>query len=492
VPSKALLDRLGLDVGELVERHERVQAGVDYSTFASDPVGFISGVLEGDPWSVQGEIAEAVRDHPLTVVRSCNAAGKDWIAGQVALWWVYARDGLVLLTGPTARQVEEIVMGEVGRSFHRAKLPGELYRRALRVDGDEARGVLAFTSSESSRLTGHHAPRVLAIITEAQGVEDFAFEGMLSCATGDEDRILAVGNPLNPSGRFYEVSRAKHWKSFRISAEQCPNVIEGRTVIPGGVTREFGKRLKAEYGEESPIVQARWDGEFPEQGESALIKRSWIDAAVSRWPDAMGLLDLQQRRGRDLPEPVVACDIARHGPDSTVMCVRRGRTVEKFISWHGADTMETVERIRGEAAQFGVRPRTSHAPAWGELVVDMVGLGAGVGDRLKELGYRVREHVGGFKPGKKDRFFNGRAESFWTLRDRLEAGTINLPKDEALEEELLAISWRATPSGLVQLESKEDMKRVLGRSPDRADALAMAFYRSGPRLSWGKIRRGTA
>jgi hypothetical protein len=89
-----------------------------------------------------------------------------------ALWWTYARGGLVLVTGPTERQVVEVVMGEVRQAFRKATdLPGDLYRTALRV-GDRA-AILAFTSTEASRLTGFHAPRVLALITEAQGVEAF-------------------------------------------------------------------------------------------------------------------------------------------------------------------------------------------------------------------------------------------------------------------------------------------------------------------------------
>ena len=220
------LRRLERDLGQLVERHERARDLTDFSAYADDPLGFIREVLKGDPWSRQLEIAEAVRDQPLVVVRSCNAAGKDWIAAHLALWWVYARQGLVLLTGPTERQVKEIVMSEVARAFARANdLPGELYQMALRLGRTEHAGILAFTSTEASRLTGFHAPHVFAVITEAQGVEDYAWEGVLACVTGSDDRVLAVGNPLEPSGRFFHASRAPGWRSIRISAFEHPNVL---------------------------------------------------------------------------------------------------------------------------------------------------------------------------------------------------------------------------------------------------------------------------
>ncbi len=477
--NKALLDRLGIDVGELVERHAKVKKGVDYTRYADDPVGFTRKILKGELWSMQEEIAEAVRDNPSVVVRSCNAAGKDFVAAQLALWWVYCQKGLVLLTGPTERQVKVIVMGEVARAFHRARgLPGELFQMSLRIPGEEHAGILAFTSSEASRLTGFHAPKLLAIITEAQGVEDFAFEGMLACATGDEDRILAVGNPLNPSGRFYEISKAKHWRSIRISADICPNVVEGKVVIPGGVTKEFGQRLVEEYGQGSGIVTSRWHGDFPEQGEEALFSRAWLNAAVERWEDGMAQIAHDRRTGR-LKWPTVAVDPARYGPDSTVLALRRGNVLERLVSWRGLSTMETADRIAEEVSVDGVRPHTECAEAWGKLIVDEVGLGAGVLDRLRQLRYSTEGYNGGFQPGRRDRFFNHRAESFWHLARLLEEGKIALPKDETLFEELLAIQWRPTSSGLVQLEAKADLRHRLGRSIDRADSVCMAFHDYG-------------
>lgn len=93
------VDRLRRELGELLERYERARDLDEFSAYAADPVGFIRDVLGGEPWSAQEELAEAVRGEPLTVVRSCNSAGKDWIAARLALWWTYCRRGLVLLTG---------------------------------------------------------------------------------------------------------------------------------------------------------------------------------------------------------------------------------------------------------------------------------------------------------------------------------------------------------------------------------------------------------
>ncbi len=264
------LRRLDAELGELIERHGRAKELGVFEVYAEDPIGFNADVLHGEPWARQVEIAEVVKANPLVVVRSANAMGKDWIVGGLALGWVYARGGLVLLTGPTERQVREVVMGEVARAFAKARdLPGELYQMALRIGREERAGIHAFTSTEASKLTGFHEERVMAILTEAQGCEDFAWEGLLACATGAEDRVLAVGNPLRPSGRFYTVSRPRSgWRPIRIAASEHPNLTEDRTVIPGGPSTAFCERIAREYGRDSGIYQSRVEATSPTQART--------------------------------------------------------------------------------------------------------------------------------------------------------------------------------------------------------------------------------
>ena len=140
------------------------------------------------------------------------------------------------------------------------------------------------------------------------------------------------------------------------------------------------------------------------------------------------------------------------------------------------------ERLRQlaleEELRFGRRPDwtlTGH----GRVVVDEVGLGAGLLDRLTELGYRAEGFNGGRSPGwaeDRERFLNLRAEAFWTLRRLLEEGEIAIPPDEHLWDELTAIRWKLNSAGKIQIEPKDGLRQRLGRSPDRADAVAMCFY----------------
>lgn len=477
-PGWAQLERLQGELGDLLEQRQGQER--DPTPYASDPVGFVRDVLgetTPGPWAAQVEVAEAVRDHPLVCVAGCNASGKDWTAARLALWWCYAVQGLALVTGPTQRQVTTIAMGEVARAFAGGDLQGELYTNALRIGGrEEQRGILAFVSSDVSKLTGFHAPRVLVVVTEAQGVDEYVWEGLFSCATGDEDRVLAVGNPLSPTGRFYEAHRSDSWRSISISAEDHPNLQEGRAVVPGGPTRLWAERIAQEYGRESGTYRARVLGEFPASDDEGLFRADWLAAANRRHE----LEQLQEEA-----QAVVAVDPARYGPDATVCAVRRAHRLEKLVEWRGASTVETADRVAQLAEEAGVTPRRKPGPwrkgqeppdprARGRIVVDAVGVGGGVADALSSRGFNVTEFNGGERPTDR-RFANRRAESYWRLRQELEDGGLALPEDRKLADELLALRWSPTADGRIQLEGKEELRGRIGRSPDRADAVAMAF-----------------
>lgn len=480
------------EVGELLERHEGSSGLGRFTKYADDPVGFAREELGFEPWEPhQRELLESVCDHPQTLVQGGNAVGKDAGTAVLGLWWTFCRQGLWLTTAATERQGQDVWMEEVARWWRRAQLPGELYRGSLRVPGMETGGIYVFTSTSAGKLSGFHDARVAALFSEAQEIEAFGWEGLMSCAAGPEDRIIATGNPLRPEGKFYEFAKSDDWHTIEIPVADHPNLREdAERTIPGGPSENFVDRMRESFGgENSPVYIARVLGQFPEGSTEGLFRRSWLEAAADRWEE-------------DPPgdgEPIVAVDPARFGTDATVMAVRRGDRIEKLVSWSQADTMETTDRISDQLAELGVQPanrdglrhvgsrRRERYKATGQVVVDSIGIGAGVADRLAEREYEVTEFKGSRSPKDEERFANLRAEGFWRLRDRLEAGEIALPRDEALFDELLAIRWEPTADGRVKIESKSEIRGRLGRSPDKADAVAMAVWpqaRSRP----GKVR----
>ena len=476
--SRATLDRIKEQIGDLLEENPRKYDPKKYRKYRNDPARFIKEVLKGTKiWSRQIEICQSVVDHRNTVVRSSNQLGKDWVAAGISLWWTYARSGLVILSGPTLAQVKDICFMEIRRHFNRAgDLPGLLFEQALRIrDIDENMGIVGVTSSESSRLTGRHGGRVLVIVTEGQGVEDWAYEGLRANALGHEDRFLILGNPLFADGKFYRYSHAHNWNAIAISGLEHPNVVhDDPTIIPNGLTREGIAEIVEEYGEDSDVYRYRVLGEFPQSSDNALVKRAWIDQANDLWQKGK-LIDKDAG-------PVLAIDPARFGVDQTAMVLRYADHVREILCWNKADTMQTVGRIREEMMKRNLGHVDSRlfGPGLGSdesvpIVVDEVGLGSGVLDRLKEEGYDAVGHNGSTQASNPKRFANKRSEVYWKLRKKLEGGSIALPPDARLTEELLAVRWGLDSGGRIKMESKGDLKSRLGRSPDIADAVAMSL-----------------
>lgn len=110
------------------------------------------------------------------------------------------------------------------------------------------------------------------------------------------------------------------------------------------------------------------------------------------------------------------------------------------------------------------------------MVVDEAGVGGGVFDRLKEQRYKCSGFNGGRAARDRRKFVNLRAEAFWELRKVLEAGAVALPRDDQLWDELTALRWSVDSQGRVALEAKDALRDRIGRSPDKADAVAMCFW----------------
>jgi hypothetical protein len=146
------------------------------------------------------------------------------------------------------------------------------------------------------------------------------------------------------------------------------------------------------------------------------------------------------------------------GGDSSCMAQRRGGHARILWEDHNPDTMQTCGRALATLEETGAK----------ELKVDKIGIGRGVADRGQELA----KPVVGINVGEAA----ANNESFVNLRDRFEAGEIDIDEnDSMLAEELGAIRFFRTSSGKIQIESKDQMKKRGLKSPNRFDALVLAF-----------------
>jgi hypothetical protein len=388
--------------------------------------------------------------------------------------------------------VENLLWEEIRRRFRAARvpLPGRLLQTRLTAgDGWYALGL---ATDEAVRFQGFHAENLLIILDEASGIADDIWDAAEGVAVGGNNRILAIGNPLRPEGRFYRLfQEASVWQKRTISAMEHPNVTGQGDPIPGAVTVAAISERVAEWCEPAGVLRhrdgetearmpdgaaaepdvffwqgqayrpddrfrARMLGEFPGAGETSLIPLRWIEAAFQRHLPGEGV-----RRA--------AVDVARFGDDSTVIGLRTGAVLVSLEAIHGADTMAVAGRL--VRLVYTAHPET--------LAVDSIGLGAGVVDRLHELGVAGVEAVNvSLSANDSERFANRRAELYWGLRERFRTGAIDLTAaahDERVREELAGIRYTFDSRGRILIESKAEQKRHGGASPDRADMLAMLF-----------------
>jgi hypothetical protein len=464
MPLTTELRHANIELGELIGRRESRDGLSVYARYATDPLGFARDVLGFEPIPKQVEILDALELNRRVVVRGCNGAGKDAAAAVAALWFCYCREGLALLTAAGLRQVGEVLMRrEVRRMWTRAELPGELFELALRIPGHEQTGMLAFTASDPDKFTGHHAPATLVVLSEAQGIEDDIFEGAFACATGANSKLLVVGNPLRPLGKFYELNGADGWTTLRAAASDHPNVIQGREIVPGAVTREFVQDIRREYGEGSPQYRSRVEAEFPLEAAEQLIRAEWLDDAERLW---------HERRDHWPGPAVLGLDVARQGPDRCVAVVYQNHAIRALRTWRGADSVGSADHVEKSCVELGLdQPAT---------VVDTTGLGWGVFDVLKDRGWPVVSFVAAGNASEPERYANTRAEAAWWLREALESRKLPLPPDPELREELLALTWSLDGQGRTALDSKDVLKARLKRSPDKADAVMLANWHVWP------------
>lgn len=474
------------ECGEVRAQHPAADMAKLRTQYDGHPVEFIRDVLSGAPWDRQIEIAELIRDHPRVSVQSCNGAGKDWLASHLSVYFA-AMGWFVIITGTSERQVRATLMDTAFSAWSTAepRLPGEFMQMGWMPDRAKKEGILAFTATDSGRARGHHAPKLLAIITEAQGVPAEVYKGIRQCLTGPVSRFLVLGNPDKPEGDFYKICQSPEWKHVKISAYDCPNVKQNREVVPGGVDRAFIADQATAYGDQSAAYSAAVLGEFPESSaEEAVFPRALREAAYARW-----------RAGKpETRADALGLDIGGGG-DRTIVAPRCGNRIEELRVWNTPDQMQLVGRLRVEAEQWGVTPRQiiegvglgGEQPARGTIIVDANALGAGASDRLREEKFRVVAFLGQASAPKPTRrsaitFGNLRAAAYWRLRELMGAD-LALPPDPLLDEELAAMKYEKSESGgKMYMKAKDDLKKVLGRSPDRLDAVVLACWEA-PRTS---------
>jgi hypothetical protein len=238
-------------------------------------------------------------------------------------------------------------------------------------------------------------------------------------------------------------------------------------IAAGRISREWAEQRKKQWGENSALYQGRVLGNFHADEEDSVIPLSWVEAAQERWHEWV-------KSGKPDPGGTqwVGVDVGRGG-DQSVLAVRCGHVVNLQVM-SVRDTMAVAEAA---------------AKLPGRAIVDTIGVGAGVYDRLRQMttaSTRPVAYTGSEKSPLRDRskafsFPNTRSAAYWHLRELLDPEfepTLCLPPDDLLTSDLTTPKWETLPTvpPRIKVENKDDVVGRLGRSPDRGDAVVMSLY----------------
>ena len=414
----------------------------------------------------------AANERRVSVV-GCNASGKDWTLARLILWWVETRPrAKVVVIAPTQRQIERILWPEMASAVAQAsvELSGKLTQSRYEISPE--RFAIAFSTNKPENILGFHSPELMLIVDEAHAVEESHFDAARRL---NAKKTILVGNAFSTSGEFYDShhGKADHYKTLRIPASETPNLLEGATPIPGLIDADDIADRKRDWGADHPKFAASVNAVFPDSLDDSLVGRAAVDDAMA---ESAPSGDGAPTEEEDAREPVyIGVDVARFGEDKSVLIARRGQRVIATKSL--GREMDTM-RVAGEAALMA---SDLNAEA---IFVDENGVGGGVCDRLKETGAPVYGVQFGRRAPHPARFANLRSEIFWELRRLMNDRLIALPSDETLAAQLLSLRYDVSSSGQVKLESKRETRKRGIPSPDRADALALAFMRPPSLQIW--------
>jgi len=488
-------------------------------------------------WSKQVEILRSLVVHRYTAVKSCHDAGKSFIAARAAAKWIDDHEpgeAFVVSTAPTSAQVSAILWREINRAHKAGAFRGTITTAGYpqwKIEGELIGYGRKPADYSQSAFQGIHARYVLVIVDEANGVDANLFTAVDALVTNANARVLAIGNPDDPTSHFSQICKpGSGWHVIRIDGLRTPNFTQSQVEfldcpqcnqldreenLLTRLYREEALQYNDEYVPEelrdmllsplwveerlhrwvgvpgpdqtltelsvlSPLFVSKVRGLFPDSNAQGLIPLGWVEAAMARWRDwkdqGSPPLDVVERH-------VLGVDIADQGEDSTVVAFREGPVVRELRKYRMSDTMETTGYVK---AAMSSRPGSI-------ATLDSIGIGAGVLSRLREQKVRAIGFVAsGSAKGLKDKtgeftFTNLRAAAWWRFRELLDpsqpgGSNILIPDSETLKADLTTPHWKVLSGGSIQIESKDDIRKRLGRSTDEGDAVVMCFWQGRGRV----------
>jgi hypothetical protein len=451
----------------------------DSERWLNEPVEWALERANIEPWSKQRDILYSVRDNPETAVHSCHNIGKSFTASLTCCWWLDVHPpgtAFVVTTAPTGAQVKAILWREIGRLHKSAGLDGRTNLTEWYLGGELVAYGRKPSEHEPTAFQGIHAEFVLVVLDEACGIPKALWDAASTLTSNTGSRTLAIGNPDDPHSQFAKNCKpGTSWNVIHVGAVHTPNWTgeEVSDKVRGSlISKEWADAKAKSWGVKSSLYCSKIEGKFPSDSDKGVIPFSW--ASACRYLDFATSDSDRHYAGLDIGG----------GGDLTVLRERVGMRAGREATWDDSDPMTLVGNIVLKLEEWGIE----------RVVVDVIGLGWGVAGRLKELsrihnrGIPSNENshgaeVVGFNASETStqprRFWNKRAELHWEVGrelSRMRAWDLGEVDDDTMAELTEAEYVIVDSHGRIRVEPKDQIKARLERSPDRSDALLMAYW----------------
>lgn len=493
-------------------------------TYWEDPRGFAHDCIlwkpgEG-PSFYQDEVLEALPALRRVSVRGPHGLGKSALGSWITLWFALTRDGLDWKEATTASAWAQLTnffwpevhkwawrlnWAKIGRAEFR---PGdELLTLGLNLHTGRA---FAIASNEPGRMEGAHADHVLVMFDESKTIPNETFDALEGALSTGDAYAVAISTPGEPAGRFYEIQSRKpgteDWWVRAVSKQECLDA--------GRMTPRWAEQRRRQWGEKSAVYLNRVEGEFATSEAEGIIPLHNVEIANARWLD---WYEAGCHPGSGFVGIGVDVGLGGGG-DRPVFALRYDDIITHLIEpeIHNPDevTMEIAEQV--------LRLLDLHAGGRKAVaVVDVIGIGRGVVDRLRQMTRQRGEsgrpcpyEVIAFNAAERTTYrdmsgeveaANERAAMWMNLADMLShpelfgvalppepngEGLCGMPGGDMLTGDLTALHYRYAAGGKMLVESKEDIRKRIGRSTDHGDAVAMIMYQGKNTKAHARYQQG--
>jgi len=479
-------------------------AAVNMHKIRTDPAWFLQAAfnIKLDIWQEEAftAMADCVRHHfgektilnhphedtgkPCAkfTIRAMHGPGKTFFAAAAIIWWHIAFESFSPATAPTIKQLKNRLWPNIrriqamGDAFWRSTF--EVRATEVEFFKNPLRKCVAETGATPENMQGYHDLFMLIVVDEASGIDEETFpviEGALS--TGILVLLLLIGNPTKLQGTFAD----SHLKPKVSKYYHRIHVDLAKTTR---VQKQWVKEMGEKYGIDSPVYKVRCLGEFADEDENQLFALEWLVDARNRphIPDG------------SIPRQRLSVDVADGGGNFSV--------ITHTIRYASFTYYEKQRQYSYPAGRAPTMLRKEVQRLWDfygmlkengdDIVVDSLGVGAGVASELIEKNYPVIRYQGGAGSDDKEEWRNRRVQSYMVLRDEFRKGLAVIAEDFVDEDEwddfdaqMCSIKRKPGMEKVEDLLTKKEMTDKNIVSPDRADSMCMQKATQAPMLIAG-------